>query len=1187
MIPSKLSRRVVAALSMSAPLGLIAAPTAIDDLFSTNEDSVLTVSVAGLIDTGFEPDTGTGGGLVSPDGDWFYLDQIENENGALQDYPTDGAGRLWSATDFDPSSSTIGPWLSGALPLQAGGVDGFPGEPDVLAGIGAAGNGGNLVTTYLFRNSFSLTAAQAAQTEWGINLLVDDSCAIYLNGTEVLRNRLPGGGLSTATLGDNNPQESQYESLALSVPQGLLVAGTNVMAVEVHQASLGSSDVGLDVDLIEGGAGGGVTGGFTYVDDPFGTSTPDFAFGQHEPASGFNGTGALRVQAGGDPPGNAAASGGWTQEFTLSSTSVVELSLRFRLIANSGFEDDEIVMALAELDGARLGGDTDGSLAYIVGNGNQGTDDDTGWQQRVFSLQLDPGIHTLDLGLFVSKSTTGSEVADVYFDDVVIGVIGGGGGADGVLANDMGDAATLTSVLLSQPANGVVDMAADGTFTYTPDADFFGDDTFTYRASDNTGNSSPATVTISVSPVNDAPTGVDHDYVTVEDQALSVGAASGVLLGAADVDSSPGQLVAVLASDAGNGSLVLNPNGAFIYSPSSNFVGVDTFTFRVGDGVAQSSPQTVSITVTPVNDPPLASADAYSVDENGVLRAAVAQGSGGGNEIEMIAPGSNWRYLDDGSNQGVGWIATTFDDSSWAVGAAQLGYGDGDEVTEVGYGPDEEDKYATTYFRRIFTVADPSGIGELAMRLIRDDAAAVYLNGNEIARQNLAPEAAFDTRAESSTGNENDWRDIDVDPGLLVSGVNLLAVEIHQHDPDSSDLSFDLSLTGTLEVVRGVLANDRDPEGSTLTASVEDPPDNGSLSLSPDGTFTYTPAPNFFGADGFHYRVSDGQASSIGTVTVTVVPGPNDVPETVADSYVVTEDESLNVNVFGGVLGNDTDPDGDLFTARLFSNVSHGTLVLRPDGSFDYTPAADYFGPDRFIYRAVDPLGESMGTPVEITVTGVNDAPVARPDVFIVQPGQVLTTNVLSNDVDVDGDVLTSEIVFDNSEGDVDLASDGTLSYDPGGFTGSTEFFYRARDASTPSPDVQVSLIVDGQPTAVDDGYSVVEDEVLTVPAGLGLLDNDSDPEGRPIAAIKTGDVSSGVLELSGDGSFVYTPDPDFSGTDSFRYVVSDGFQTSPTAVVTISVQPVNDPPSVEDDGYRVVTNFPFSADRCRWRARQ
>ena len=319
--------------------------------------------------------------------------------------------------------------------------------------------------------------------------------------------------------------------------------------------------------------------------------------------------------------------------------------------------------------------------------------------------------------------------------------------------------------------------------------------------------------------------------------------------------------------------------------------------------------------------------------------------------------------------------------------------------------------------------------------------------------------------------------------------------------------------------------------------------------------------------------------SSVGTVTVTVIPGPNDVPETLADEYTVNEDESLAVNAATGVLANDSDEDGDPFTAKLVTGSKRGTLALSPDGSFTYVPAPDYFGSDSFVYRAVDPLGESAATTVTLSVVGVNDVPVARSDTFIVQPGQVLSRNVLLNDSDADGEIITAELTFDESDGVVNLASDGTLTYDPGGFAGSTEFYYVARDASTSSAEVQVSLIVNGQPSAVADGYVVIEDGILTASAALGLLGNDSDPEGDTIVAIKTSDVSNGVLALAIDGSFAYTPAPDFSGTDSFSYVVSDGFQASPSAVVTISVQPVNDPPDVVDDDYRVVTNIAFSAD--------
>ena len=199
-------------------------------------------------------------------GDWDYLDRIENSEGAAQTYPTDGGGRSWNEPDFEISTSSIGPWETTGLPVQGGTINGFPGTtPDTLDGIGDAPNGSNLITTYLFRNTFTLTAAQAAETNWIANLLVDDGCVIYLNGTEVARPNMPQGTITTETFAFTS-DETTYVDVALAT-NGVLVTGLNTIAVEVHQSGVGSSDVGLDLTLL---AGGGTAGGFVYEDDAFG-----------------------------------------------------------------------------------------------------------------------------------------------------------------------------------------------------------------------------------------------------------------------------------------------------------------------------------------------------------------------------------------------------------------------------------------------------------------------------------------------------------------------------------------------------------------------------------------------------------------------------------------------------------------------------------------------------------------------------------------------------------------------------------------------------------------------------------------------------------------------------------------------------------------------------------------------------
>lgn len=177
--------------------------------------------------------------------------------------------------------------------------------------------------------------------------------------------------------------------------------------------------------------------------------------------------------------------------------------------------------------------------------------------------------------------------------------------------------------------------------------------------------------------------------------------------------------------------------------------------------------------------------------------------------ITLLPAGSTWSYLDDGSDQGTAWREADFAPASqWPTGPAELGYGDGDEATRVGFvdaDPNSPgiDKNATTYFRTSFDVEDASRIESLQIELLRDDGAAVYLNGSLVALSNLVEGAAFDTyagRAVSGSG-ETSFFTFDVPAELLVDGQNVLAVEVHQAGPTSSDISFDLRVLATLRAV--------------------------------------------------------------------------------------------------------------------------------------------------------------------------------------------------------------------------------------------------------------------------------------------------------------------------------------------------------------------------------------------------
>jgi hypothetical protein len=162
----------------------------------------------------------------------------------------------------------------------------------------------------------------------------------------------------------------------------------------------------------------------------------------------------------------------------------------------------------------------------------------------------------------------------------------------------------------------------------------------------------------------------------------------------------------------------------------------------------------------------------------------------------LIAAGSAWKYLDNGSNQGTAWRARNFNDGAWSSGAAQLGFGDGDELTIVNGGP-STNRFVTTYFRRAFTVADPAAYSSLSARLLRDDGAVTYLNGIEVFRSNMPTGAVtYLTYAALPVGDADEitFFPATIGSGLL-AGTNVLAVEIHQANATSSDLSFDLELS--------------------------------------------------------------------------------------------------------------------------------------------------------------------------------------------------------------------------------------------------------------------------------------------------------------------------------------------------------------------------------------------------------
>ena len=303
-----------------------------------------------------------------------------------------------------------------------------------------------------------------------------------------------------------------------------------------------------------------------------------------------------------------------------------------------------------------------------------------------------------------------------------------------------------------------------------------------------------------------------------------------------------------------------------------------------------------------------------------------------------------------------------------------------------------------------------------------------------------------------------------------------------------------------------------------------------------------------------------GGASGPDAVMACDTEGCGVAPVASGDTSSINEDTALNVFA-PGVLGNDSDGDGDGLSAVLDTDVTHGTLALNADGSFVYTPDPNYHGPDSFTYHASDGSHASNVVTVDITVNDVNDAPVAVGDGYATAEDTPLTvlpaSGVLANDSDPDGDPITAVLDTNASHGQVVLDADGGFTYTPNqNENGPDSFTYHAHDATDDSAPVVVTIDVspaNDAPTATDDGYATDEDTPLTVPA-TGVLGNDADVDLDGITAALDTDALHGHVELAADGGFLYTPNANYHGPDSFTYRANDGTVDSNVATVSITV---------------------------------
>jgi large repetitive protein len=435
-------------------------------------------------------------------------------------------------------------------------------------------------------------------------------------------------------------------------------------------------------------------------------------------------------------------------------------------------------------------------------------------------------------------------------------------GAGGVLRNDSG-AGRLTAVQTSAPTHGTLVLRADGSFSYTPRKGFAGPDWFSYRARDGALASKPATVTLVLPLAGSAPTAVNDVYTTGEDVPLVVGG-QGVL--ANDTDPESDTLTVTRDGGPQHGTLNLNTDGTFTYTPDANWNGVDTWTYTDSDGTNASNVATVTITVTADNDPPDAVGDTYEVAENSTLSVDAPGVLGNDSDVD-------------------GDTLTAQLESNPSHGTVALH-------------PDGSFSYTPT--------PDFTGPDVFQYHAADGDATSASTTVTLTVVPNVPP----------------------------VAGA------------DSYTIAEDLTLT--VNAARGLLANDSDADGDTLTATLVTMTKHGKLTMNADGSFSYRAAANFNGSDSFSYRTFDGKVYS-DTVTVTFTVTAVADALTVKGARLTVSREShghASLDIRKLVTSN---VDRATYALIRFTNGMHGSVSCT--GTLcTYTPKANFAGSDRFDY---------------------------------------------------------------------------------------------------------------------------------------------------------------------------------------------------------------------------------------------
>ncbi|MDJ0665517.1 MAG: DUF5011 domain-containing protein [Acidimicrobiia bacterium] len=585
-----------------------------------------------------------------------------------------------------------------------------------------------------------------------------------------------------------------------------------------------------------------------------------------------------------------------------------------------------------------------------------------------------------------------------------------------------GDPVTVIGVGTALNGATVVDA---GQIRYTPNADYFGNDTFTYTVTDGRGGVATATVDVVVTPVNDTPvlTGIASMTVAELDTATFT-------VSATDIESDD---VTFTLAGAPNGAGIDPVTGSFAWTPTEA-QGPGTYTFDIvgtDDGVpAESASHQVQITVTEINSAP-------SITDPGTQVSSESESV----SLPIVAtdsdiPAETLRYSASGLPPGLGIDVNTGVITGILPfsAAASSPYAVTVTVVDDGVPP----RSASTTFTWIIDntnrppIADDQSVnaeagvpGQITLSGSDPDGDALtYSIATQPTRGTLIGGPQTWTYTPAASANGTDTFTFTVSDGSL-SAIGTVTISITpNYVPIGGSDEYVTRRGGTLTVeAPGILANDRDPEGLPITPTLVSAPTHGTLSLAGDGAFEYRNDGSSADLDTFSYRVNDGLRDS-SLITVRIIVEENAAPVAVDDFISVDEDRTVS---FNPVL-NDSDPNDEPVEVTGATQPAHGTVTWTRDGSFTYRPERDWNGSDTFRYEISD--GDLVGSgQVTVLVRPVNDMPVATIANASGDSGTVLTVDLGPYVSDVDGDPLTFLLEAPPS-GAADQVSPGVFEID-------------------------------------------------------------------------------------------------------------------------------------------------------------